>query len=102
MEDRQRYAKSEYGRECEQDKPTERKSTELKPSIIAYGLVLRTTLEDLPSLKRDLEQCFERHQVIIIAQRPSLAFLTLVEEQPWLREQREEELARRNGHHEEG
>jgi hypothetical protein len=53
-----------------------------EPSKIAYGIVVRTTLESLPALKRDLEKCFERHEVSLIYQQASIGFLRIVEE-PW-------------------
>ena len=59
---------------------------QLSPTQIAYALVLRIKLEDLPALKTDLETCFERHKVAVYYERASTAFLRIVEEPFGLRD----------------
>ena len=83
MEDKPKFAKSEYEQKNERDKSNEElKSSELKPTKVAYATVVRTTAEDLAALKRDLQKCFERHQAVVIRQRVSTEFLEIVEK-PW-------------------
>lgn len=80
MEDAPRFAKSEYQQQNAHDKSNEElKSSELKPTKVAYATVVRTTAEELAALKRDLEKCFERHQAVVIRQRVSTEFLEIVE-----------------------
>jgi len=82
-----RYAKAEY----EQEKSNEELELgELKPTKIAYAIVLRTTLETLPALKADLKKCFAGHGVILVASHASVGFLKVVEV-PWSSEESKRE-----------
>jgi hypothetical protein len=82
-----RYAKPEY--EHEQEKSNEQG---LLPSQIAYAIVVKTTLETLPALKTDLEDCFEKHSVTVVFQKASVAYLQIVERPHWTKEEREAHL----------
>lgn len=52
----------------------------MRSTRIAYALVLRTNLEELPALKADLESIFERHRIAVLYQTTSVGFLKIVEE----------------------
>ena len=47
---------------------------------IAYALVLRTNLEDLPYLKHVLDAVFALYDIVIVYQRSSTGYLRIVEE----------------------
>lgn len=93
MEEKSRFAKREYQQQNEHDKSNEElKPSELNPSRIAYATVVKTTLENLSTLKRDLEECFEKHDAEVVYQKASVGYLEIIEQPCWTKEEREAHL----------